>query len=113
MTSKYKIILTKDYTPNWSEEVFLIKKVKNTVPSTYIIENVNGEEIAGTFYKKELQKRNRKKFRVVKLVNRKGDKLYVINYMINYICLTLALIKKISLYKTSYFPKPYTRSKKK
>ena len=30
--SKYKIIFAKGYTPNWSEEVFVIKKVKNTVP---------------------------------------------------------------------------------
>ena len=39
--------------PNWSE-VFVISKIKNTVPSTYVINDLNGEEIIGTFYKKEL-----------------------------------------------------------
>ena len=50
--SKYKNIFAKGYTPNWSEEVFVIKKVKNTVPWTYVINDLNGEEIIGTFYEK-------------------------------------------------------------
>ena len=54
--SKYKNIFAKGYMPNWSEEVFVIKKVKNTVPWTYVINDLNGEEIIGTFYEKELQK---------------------------------------------------------
>ena len=53
-TSKYKNILAKSCTPNWSEKVFVIKRVKNTVPSTYVISYLNHEEIVGTFYKKEL-----------------------------------------------------------
>ena len=72
-----KIFFAKGYVPNWSEEVFVIKKVKNTVPWTYIITNVKGDEIVGTFYKKVLQKNNSKEFRVEKEINRKGDKLYV------------------------------------
>ena len=56
--SKFKNIFAKGYTPNWSEEVFVIKKVKNTVPWTYVINDLNGEEITGTFYKRELQKTN-------------------------------------------------------
>ena len=56
--SKYKNIFVKGYTPNSSEEVFVIKKVKNTVPCTYIINELNGEEIIRTFYEKELQKTN-------------------------------------------------------
>ena len=51
--SKYKNIFAKGYTPNWSEEVFVIKKVKNTVPWTYVIDDLNGEEIIGTFYEQE------------------------------------------------------------
>ena len=47
--SKYKNIFAKGYTSNWSEEVFVIKKVKNTVPWTYVINNLNGEKITGTF----------------------------------------------------------------
>ena len=47
--SKYKSIFAKGYTPNWSEEFFVIKKIKNTVPWTYVIDDLNGEEITGTF----------------------------------------------------------------
>ena len=54
-----KNIFPKGYTPNWSEEVFVIKKVKNTVTWTYFINDLNEEEIAGTFYKKELKKKNK------------------------------------------------------
>ena len=46
----------KVYTPNWSQEVFVIKKVKKAVPWTYVINDFIGEEIVGTFYQKELQK---------------------------------------------------------
>ena len=42
----------KGYTPNWSEEVFVIKKVKDTVSWTYAINDLNGEEITGSFYEK-------------------------------------------------------------
>ena len=72
--SKYKNIFAKGYMPNWSEEVFVIKKIKNTVPWTYVI---NGEENIGTFYEKELQKINQEEFRIEKVIRRKGDKLYV------------------------------------
>ena len=75
--SKYKNIFAKRFTPNWSEEVFVIKKVKNTVLWTYVINDLNGEEIIGTFYEKELQKTNQKEFRIEKVIKRKGDKLYV------------------------------------
>ena len=63
--------------PNWSEEVFVIKKVKNTIPWTYVINDLNGEEIIETFYEKELQKTNQKEFRIEKVIKRKGEKLYV------------------------------------
>ena len=45
--SKYKNIFAKGYTPNWSEEVFVISKIKNTVPWTYVINDLNDEEITG------------------------------------------------------------------
>ena len=48
--SEYKNIFAKGCTPNWSEEVFVIKKVKNTLPWTYVINDLNGEEIILTFY---------------------------------------------------------------
>ena len=75
--SKYKNIFAKGYTPNWSEEVFVISKIKNTVPWTYVINDLNGEEIIGTFYEKELQKTNQQEFRIEKVIKRKGDKSYV------------------------------------
>ena len=74
--SKYKNIFAKGYMPNWSE-VFIISKIKNTVPWTYVINDLNGEEITGTFYEKELQKTNQQEFRIEKILKRKGDKLYV------------------------------------
>ena len=75
--SKYKNIFAKGYMPNWSEEVFVIKKVKNTVPWTYVINDLNGEEITGTFYEKELLKTNQEEFRIEKVIKRKGNKIYV------------------------------------
>ena len=45
--------------PNWSEEVFVVDKIKNTVSWTYVINDLNGEEITGTFYENELQKKIR------------------------------------------------------
>ena len=53
--SKYKNIFAKGYTQNWSEEVFVIEKVKDTVPWTYIIRDLKGEEIVRPFYEKELK----------------------------------------------------------
>ena len=62
--SKYKNIFAKGYTQNWAEEVFVVNKIKNTVPWTYVINNLNGEECIGTIYEKELQKTNQKEFRI-------------------------------------------------
>ena len=53
-------IFTKGYTPNWSEEIFVIKKVKNTVTWTYIINDLNDEVIIGNFCEKELQKQTQR-----------------------------------------------------
>ena len=75
--SKYKNIFAKGYVPNCSEEIFVIKKVKNTVPWTYVINDLNGEQIIGSFYEKELQKTNQKEFRTEEVLKRKGDKMYV------------------------------------
>ena len=54
--SKYKNIFAKAYTQNWSEEVFVVSEIKNTVPWIYDINDLNDEPIAGTFCEKELQK---------------------------------------------------------
>ena len=65
--SKYKNIFAKGYTPNWSEDNFVIKKVENTDPWTYVINNLNDEEIVRTFYEK-LQKNKSKR-----ISNRKSN----------------------------------------
>ena len=71
---KFKNIFANGYVLNWSEEVFVITKFKNTVPWTYVISDVNGEEIVRAFYKKQLQRTNQKEFIVEEVIKRKGDK---------------------------------------
>ena len=56
--SKYKKFFAKGYAPNWSEEGFVVSKVKHTVPWTYVVSDLNGEEVTRSFYEKELQKNN-------------------------------------------------------
>ena len=72
------------------EEVFVIKKVKNTVPWTYVINDLNGEEIIGTFYEKELQKTNQQEFsnQEKKMIN------YMSNRKVMIVHLLVGLIKK-------------------
>ena len=74
--SKCNSLFAKGYVPNYSEDVFVIKKDKSTVYQTYLISDLNGEEIVGTFCEKELQKTNLKEFIVEKVIKGKGDKLY-------------------------------------
>ena len=54
--SKYKNNFAKGYSQNWSEEIFFVSKIKDPVPWTYVISDLNGEKIAGSFCEKELQK---------------------------------------------------------
>ena len=75
--SKCKNIFAKSYMPNCSEDVFVVNKVQNAVPLTYLINDINGEEIEGRFYEKELQKTDQKEFRIEKVIKKKDDKLYV------------------------------------
>ena len=77
--SKYKNIFAKGHMLHWSEEVFIISKIKNTVPWTYVINDLNGEKSLEhfTFYEKELQKTDQKEFRIENILKKKGDKLYV------------------------------------
>ena len=56
-----------------SEDIFVVSKIKNTVPWTYVINNLNGEEIIGTFFEKQLQKTNQQEFRIEKKIKRKVD----------------------------------------
>ena len=77
--SKCKNIFAKGYTQNESEELFVISKIKDTVPWTYAISDLNGEPslVTGSFDEKELQKANQEKFRIEEVIKKKGDKLCV------------------------------------
>ena len=74
--SKYKNVFAKSYTPNWSEDVFMIKNFKTGVPWIYVINDVNGEEIVRKCYENEWQKTNQIRLRFEKVIKRKGDELY-------------------------------------
>ena len=71
---KFKNVFAKGYTHNWREEIFVVKK--NSALDIYI-SDLNEEEIVGSFYEKELQKTNKKEFRIEKVIKRKGNKLYI------------------------------------
>ena len=90
--SKYKNIFVKGYTKNWSESVFVIKKVKNVVPWTYVIYDLNGQNIIGTFHVKELQKTNHQKCKIEKVIKRKG-KNYMPNGKVMIVHLIVGLMK--------------------
>ena len=64
----------KGYTPNWTEEVFMVDKVMLTKPVTYKIVDLLGEEIKGSFYEKELQKAKQQTFRIEKALRRDNKK---------------------------------------
>ena len=75
--SKYKSLFTKGYMANWTEEIFVIKECKKTTPHTYVIEDFEGNQIDGTFYKQELQKTNQEVYRIERIVRRKDSKVAV------------------------------------
>ena len=75
--SKYKNIFAKGYHQNWSVEVFVINIIKNTIPWTYVINDLIGEETTGSFQEKELQQTIQKEFRIEKVLKSEGDRLYV------------------------------------
>ena len=71
---KKKKHFEKGFTPNWTEEIFTINKVKSTKPPTYIIQDLIGETIKGSFYEAELQKTNQDTFRIDKIVKKRTNK---------------------------------------
>ena len=76
--SKYKRkTFDKGYTPNWTEEVFIISEIRPTDPITYKIKDLNGEEIEGTFYREELQKTDQTIYRIEKVIRKTKDKALV------------------------------------
>ena len=80
--SKYKRkLFDKGYTPNWTEEIFLISKVFNANPYTYEITDLKGETISGSFYEQELLNTNQNKFRIKKVIRKDyKKKLALVNW---------------------------------
>lgn len=76
--SKYKHNFEKGYTPNWSTELFTIKKVNKSLPVTYHIEDQRKQNILGAFYEQELLRSNYPDvYLIEKVLKKKGNKLYV------------------------------------
>lgn len=76
--SKYKSIFEKGYTPNWSTELFKVDKILPTNPYTYIIRDLHGQRISGSFYEYELQKSEEHDvYLVEKELKKRDDKVYV------------------------------------
>ena len=71
---KKKRTFEKGFTTNWSEELFIVTMVKDTKPSTYEIEDLNGNAIQGTFYEQELQKSKQSIYRIEKVLKRRHNK---------------------------------------
>jgi hypothetical protein len=69
--SRTKGLFEKGYLPNWSEALYIIDKVKKTNPYTYTVQDMNGEEILGSFYTEELQKSTQEVFRIEKVIRKK------------------------------------------
>ena len=63
-----KTILDKGYTTNWTKELFVITEFQNTNPPAYKIEDMNHEEIHGTFYEQELHKSEQEIYRIEKII---------------------------------------------
>ena len=75
--SKKRKDFAKGYLPNFTEEVFIVVKVLKTEPQTYIIKDLNGEEIKGTFYNEELSRYDSELYEIEKVLKRKKDKFLV------------------------------------
>ena len=74
---KKKKVFEKGYTTRWTEEIFTIKEIQNTNPITYKLEDLQGEEIKGTFYEPELQKTEQQVFRIEKIIKKEKGKSLV------------------------------------
>lgn len=75
--AKRKGKFSKGYIPRWTEEIFQISEVQNTVPVTYKLKDLNNEDIKGSFYEKELQKTKQDTYRIEKVLRRKGNEILV------------------------------------
>ena len=72
--SRKKKTFEKGFTPNWTEELFTINEVKKTIPPTYIIQDMKGEVIKGSFYEPELQRSKQDVYRIEKVIKKRSKK---------------------------------------
>lgn len=79
--SKFKSIFEKGYTPNWTTELFKIRKVQLTNPTTYLLEDMEGVPVSGGFYEEELQKAKYTDFYLVEKVLRKKGKNILVKWL--------------------------------
>ena len=75
--AKKKKVFEKGYTTRWTEEIFTIKKIRDTDPITYKLEDLQGEEIKGSFYEPELQKTAQQIYRIEKIIKKEKGKSLV------------------------------------
>lgn len=76
--SKIRGVFDKKYMPNWSTEIFTIRKVQLTNPTTYLLKDVYNKDIKGGFYKEQLQKvKYPNIYLVERIIKRKENKLFV------------------------------------
>ena len=89
--TKKKKVFEKGYTTRWTEEIFTIKEIRNTDPITYKLEDLQGEEVRGTFYEPELQKTEQQIYRIEKIIKKKkinrwlNGKVTAINLILGWI----------------------------
>ena len=69
--SRTKATFEKGYLPNWTEELYIVNEVQKTIPPTYKLKDLLGEEIEGSFYEQELQKSKQGVYRVEKVIRKK------------------------------------------
>ena len=74
---KKKPVFEKGYTPRWTEEVFQVSSVLETVPVTYKLIDLNSSPIIGSFYEQELQKTDQNVYRIEKVLKKKKNKVLV------------------------------------
>ena len=75
--TKKKKDFEKGYTARWTEEIFTIKEIRETNPITYKLEDLQGEEIEGTFYEPELQKTEQQIYRIEKIIKKEKGRSFV------------------------------------
>jgi hypothetical protein len=76
--SKTRGVFDKKYMPNWSTEIFTIKKILLTNPNTYLLQDYQKQDIKGCFYQQQLQKvKHPDVYLVEKILRRKNNKVFV------------------------------------